>query len=282
MAALRVGQAEIRAPRRSAEWRRGAGAGNLEGFALIAAKHGIALDGVARPADRIGGDFFDIFEAADGRLCVALGDVAEKGPAAARVALRVRGMIREAARCRSDPAQVLTEANARLVSENDQGTFVTLCLLSWSADGSLDYACAGHHAPLVRDPQGVVRRLRAAPNIALGVLADEVFAAQSDRLGPGEALMLFTDGLTEAEGDDGRFGVARAAAAFAAAPSAAAVVAAMDAFAAWPPYDDDLAVLTLVRRRDDDAAPQAPRTGRPARPDAARDQIDPIRSDERS
>ena len=220
----------------------------IAGCAEAAAAHGFDLGGVARPADRVGGDFFDVFVAADGRLCIALGDVADKGAAAARAALRVRGMIREAGRAGSDPASILAAVNVRLAHGNDTALFVTLCVVSSSVGQSMNYACAGHHAPVMRDAQGTVRRLPAAPNIALGVLPDARFAAQSVRVEAGEALLLFTDGLTEAEGAEGRFGVSGAAAAFAGSPCAADVVAAMDAFAGRGGLGDDLAVLTLRRR----------------------------------
>ncbi|MBL0926317.1 MAG: SpoIIE family protein phosphatase [Phycisphaerales bacterium] len=169
------------------------------------------LRGTNIPAEQVGGDFFDYFMLPDGSLVLLIADVSGKGVPAAIFMAVSRTVIKNLAMEGLPPAEVLRRANTALLADNARGLFVTVFLARYSpASGELTHASAGHLPPMVIGIDRSVRTLSASQGTVLGCLEDQVFSQSSDRLEPGERLVLYTDGLTEARSPSGQlFGEAR-------------------------------------------------------------------------
>jgi serine phosphatase RsbU (regulator of sigma subunit)/anti-sigma regulatory factor (Ser/Thr protein kinase) len=150
-----------------------------------------------RPAREVGGDFYDFIELPDGRVGIVVGDVTDKGVPAALVMATTRSILRgEASRQRS-PGEVLTRANDLLVPDIPAAMFVT-CLygILEPSSGRFRYANAGHNVPYVRGPNGIGElRARGMP---LGLMPGMTYEEKEATLGPGETVLLHSDGLAEA------------------------------------------------------------------------------------
>lgn len=170
----------------------------------VPAVSGTRIAGACQAAREVGGDFYDVIPLPDGRIAIAVGDVSGKGVSAALYMAVVRTTLRMALGFASSPRHCLIEVNRRLYEDIKDGTFVT-CLLGIfdPATARLDYASAGHHMGLLLGG-GEAGRLRAR-GIPLGLPADRFDAILEDReiaLSPHDRLVLFTDGVVEAEGAD--------------------------------------------------------------------------------
>jgi PAS domain S-box-containing protein len=155
----------------------------------------------------VGGDFYDLFPTSAGRWAAVVGDVMGKGPAAAAVTGLVRHTARAAARHDDDPAAVVRTLNRALL-EYDAATQVTLAYarLTPGAGGvELDLASAGHPPALLARAGGEVEELPAR-GLLLGALEEPAPHPHSTTLGPGDALLLYTDGVTDIRTPDGMLG----------------------------------------------------------------------------
>jgi serine phosphatase RsbU (regulator of sigma subunit) len=151
-----------------------------------------------RPAQAVGGDLYDCVDD-ERRLWLLIGDVSGKGFPAALLMAVTRTLFRTLIRTEPSPAAVLGAMNRELARDNESGMFVTAfaaCLAPES--GELSFANAGHNRPYVLSPDGSLRRLDEATGIALGVVGTHAYEAGRLQLSPGEALYLYTDGVTEA------------------------------------------------------------------------------------
>jgi len=153
------------------------------------------------PCRAIGGDFFEIIESdrTAGRIGLALGDVAGKGPAAARLASMLQGMLATEAQSGDGPAATLGRINRGLAARNLEARFATVVYAALSSDGRLAYTNAGHNPPALIT-RGRVERLTAGGPI-LGAFADATFEEATLQLEPLDTLVMFTDGVTEARND---------------------------------------------------------------------------------
>lgn len=165
------------------------------------------LHAVSVPARHVGGDFFDYFFVNERVLTVVVADVSGKGVPAAIFMAVARTIIRDLAMAgKKSPSEVLNEANALLVKENSEGMFVTMFVGQYdTATGDLRYANAGHPAAFVINGAGVARRCGESTGTVLGVIPEERFAEMSSRVEPGERVVFFTDGVSEARAADGSF-----------------------------------------------------------------------------
>ncbi len=165
----------------------------------------------------VGGDFYDLFEAGVGAgggssWGMVIGDVSGKGAEAAAVLALARYTIRAAAMHRSRPSVVLADLNeAMLRNANEQGDqrFCTVAYVRMeldTTDGGVDVSVSlgGHPAPMLLCASGEVRRI-GYPGRAVGVFEEPKLTDQEARLNPGDALVLFTDGVTEARSPGGGF-----------------------------------------------------------------------------
>lgn len=144
----------------------------------------------------IGGDFFEFLKLPSGEFAVALGDVAGKGPAAALLAAMIQGMLAAESRTTSAPAATLSSIN-RVLAERGLGPrFATLVYGVLARDGSFVYANAGHNPPLLLGGKQCQRLTSGGP--VLGAFPDASFQQETLRIQPGETIVMFTDGLTDA------------------------------------------------------------------------------------
>jgi sigma-B regulation protein RsbU (phosphoserine phosphatase) len=219
---------------------------------------GWAFDAFYQPARQVGGDFYDFFElpGEPGRLGIVIADVADKGVPAALMMALSRAVIRAAALEGRGPAATLRQANQLILKDSRDSLFVTAFYgVLDTGSGRLTYANAGHNRPLwLRLETGEVREL-AARGIALGAIEEAELEERAIDLAPGDLLVLYTDGVTEAMDVEGEpFGVERLRQVVAAHSEASPeqVVAAVDGavsdFTGDVPQSDDIA-LFVVRQR---------------------------------
>jgi serine phosphatase RsbU (regulator of sigma subunit) len=167
---------------------------DVEGLEL-AARYRPAGDG-----QEVGGDFYDIFQAVDGRWIVVLGDVCGKGPEAAAVTALARYTLRTAAMADADPDRLLGVLNRSLLHHGDGRRFCTVvcAAIDVAVDPvAIDVAAGGHPLPLVVTPGQEVRELGTAGTL-LGVVDDPEISVERALLEPGSSVLLYTDGLTDA------------------------------------------------------------------------------------
>ncbi|MEU0674750.1 GAF domain-containing SpoIIE family protein phosphatase [Streptomyces sp. NPDC006172] len=213
----------------------------------------------ASPQD-VGGDFYDVFPLDAGRWVFFLGDVCGKGPEAAAVTSLTRYTLRAAALVDPDPDTVLTALNSALLLDPAVGTrycTAVFGLLQPHEDGGFTVTVAtGGHPPIYHLPAPTGQAIRPQAvrpkgGMLIGALAEARFASVTFRLAPGEALLLYTDGLTEARTENGDMigeeGLTRFLAERTGPTSAAAVVEDAVALIDTLPQGagDDVALLAL-------------------------------------
>ncbi len=151
-----------------------------------------------QPAKSVGGDLYDFFFVGEESLFFVIGDVAGKGVPAALFMTMALSNFRANATSGADPAAILARSNNTLAMQNRSCTFVTtFCGILNTRTGHVCYANGGHNPPVFFDGQGNVRFLEQE-GIALGPMEDMPYCARELQLAPGEGLVLYTDGVTEA------------------------------------------------------------------------------------
>ena len=152
------------------------------------------------PARGVGGDLFDFFLLDDHRLAFAVGDVSGKGVPAALFMAVARTLLRATAPHRPTPAECLTYMNASLNAENTSGMFVTFFYgVLDTQTGELQFANAGHNPPYVFSPDGSFRVLEGEGGPMLGLFPGLTYKTSTTKFAPGEGILVFTDGVTEAK-----------------------------------------------------------------------------------
>ncbi|HVZ84613.1 MAG TPA: PP2C family protein-serine/threonine phosphatase [Terracidiphilus sp.] len=199
---------------------------------------GFTLTTAYRPAQEVGGDFFQIIPVNDGSTLVVLGDMSGKGLMAAMAVSLIVGALRALAEEHPSPAELLTLLNSRLAGRL-QGGFATCIILRLSATSACSVASAGHPAPYLND-----RELDLPGALPLGITPEVAYEETTVLLSPGDHFSLYTDGLLEARNTSGElYSFARLEKLFALHPSAAQATQAAINFG----QDDDITVLTLTR-----------------------------------
>ncbi len=214
-----------------------------------------AIAAILQPAREVGGDLYDFLQV-DRRLVFVIADVADKGVPAALLMARVTGFFRAIARSEANPGSILRELDARLSQGNDACMFVTAgCGHVDGETGEVQYASAGHELPLVRRLDGTTVSLAAEGGPALGLDLGAGFPLCTGRLAPGDAILLWTDGVTEAFAADGSvFGLERLRTVVAGTPAdaldtlPARLAEAVERFSAGGGPRDDLALLAVQYR----------------------------------
>lgn len=163
-----------------------------------------------RPANTVGGDYFDIVELGEGRIAIAVGDVAGKGMPAALLMALLQGSLRTLLTAGLRAPEVVAKLNAHLFANIPSNRLVTFFYGELDpASGRLLYVNAGHNPPLLIRCDGGIERL-AATGLALGILPDPALEAFTAEIEAGDRLLLYTDGITEAENAlEEEFGEAR-------------------------------------------------------------------------
>jgi serine phosphatase RsbU (regulator of sigma subunit)/anti-sigma regulatory factor (Ser/Thr protein kinase) len=155
-----------------------------------------------RPAREVGGDFYDFIELPGDRLGLVIGDVTDKGVPAAMVMAATRTVMRASAQRLVAPGEVLEQVNELLCPDMPEKMFVTCLYAVLERDtGRLRYANAGHNLPYAGAGEGP-RELRAT-GMPLGLLPGMRYEEKEAVLGPGETVLLHSDGLAEAHDPDG-------------------------------------------------------------------------------
>ncbi len=150
-------------------------------------------------ARELGGDFYDCFTLPDGRYGVVIADVSGKGVGAAFFMAVSRTVILDQAMRGGLPSEVLASSNNLLCERNPMELFVTACYGIFNpANGEFVYASAGHHPPLLRKINKTVEILPHSCDVALGILSEMDYSNQCVFIEKGDALLLYTDGVTEA------------------------------------------------------------------------------------
>lgn len=213
--------------------------------------------GLTRPANTVGGDFYDALPLADGRVLIALGDVAGKGSPAALLMALLLAMMRTLADEKLPPAALMRRLNVQIFRHSPRSRFITAFLAAYDpSTGELEWVNAGHLPPMILRADGTTDRAAFLDggSLALGMFEEAEYHAARATLAPGDALVLYSDGLTEAENaagapfdDSGVDAVIRGCGASDPAALGRALIAAVETYAGDAKIIDDLTVLTLVR-----------------------------------
>jgi GAF domain-containing protein len=157
------------------------------------------MDVLWETARQVGGDFYDYFLLPDGRLAFVIADVSDKGLAASLYMTVTRTLLRAAALEFNAPAKTLEQVNERLLANSQNGLFITTFygILSLP-DGILTYTVAGHNPPLITRSKSKDVFVFEKGGIALGALPNIHLPERQITLHPGDCLVLYTDGVTEA------------------------------------------------------------------------------------
>jgi len=154
----------------------------------------------AIPCRSIGGDFYDYVDLQNGAMGFALGDVAGKGPPAALLSAMMQGIFAAQAASSDSPSQTISRVNMALYRRGIESRFVTLMYGAMNPDGRLTYCNAGHNPPLIispGEPNQKVRRLECGGPI-VGLFDAATFDEETVTLHPGDWLIVFSDGVSEA------------------------------------------------------------------------------------
>jgi len=205
------------------------------------------------PAREVGGDFYDFYRLDADHLALVIADVSGKGVPAAMFMMRARVLLKTLCTAGVGLAKAVTAANRRLSDGNAAGMFVT----AWATvvdlrTGEAAYVNAGHNPPYVRRADGRLERLDFLSGPMLAVFGEAEYRSRALKLDPGDMLVLYTDGVTEAtDGGEELYGEPRLEETIAASRgtdargTCAAILDAVGAFAAGTPQSDDITLLAF-------------------------------------
>ncbi|HVM48471.1 MAG TPA: fused response regulator/phosphatase [Candidatus Acidoferrum sp.] len=233
-------------------------------FAAVEKAYQIGLSAVLEPAREVGGDLYGLCAAAPDRLVLFLGDVSGKGIPASMFMVRAISLAQLLAREIAEPERILARLNNELAADNPSGMFVTfLCGVFEPASGSLALANAGHCRPVLLPNTGAPRWAINNLGTALGFEPGLEFERTQLKLSPGDAVVFYTDGVSEAfNPQEECYGTERLltdAAASTGQPAGAitsALLHKVRAFVAGAPQSDDIAILAMRRGNAAPAAAQ--------------------------
>ena len=222
-------------------------------FSGVEKIYGVEFGAVLEPAREVGGDLYGVCAAAPERLLVFLGDVSGKGIPASMFMVRAISLARLLAREIAEPEKILARLNDELAADNPSGMFVTfICAVFEPNSGRLKMANAGHCRPVIlhdgQPPRWAVKNL----GTALGFEPGLEFERTDLRLHTGDALVLYSDGVTEAfntqeelYGDQRLLADAAGLSGQSAPGITASLLQKVRAFAGGAPQSDDIAILAL-------------------------------------
>jgi len=170
---------------------------------------GYQISGVLLPAHETSGDFYDFIDQEDGKLRVVIADVGDKGAGAALYMAMSRTLIRTySSEGKHDPETVISEVNRRILSDTQRGIFLTAIYgVLNPEDSSFTYVNAGHNPPCILHRAGdeIDCQQLEKTGTLVGIFPDNTWEAKTVELQPGETLVLYTDGITEAQNEAGEF-----------------------------------------------------------------------------
>jgi sigma-B regulation protein RsbU (phosphoserine phosphatase) len=215
---------------------------------------GYEFQGISFSCYEIGGDYYDFIERHDGRMLLALGDVSGKGTAAALLMSSLHAAIHAQVSARSPLEEIVSSVNQYLADNTPANRFVTLFIAELDPrTGTLKYINAGHNPPLIGRADGTIQQLSSG-GFPLGIMPGAEFETGETSLGPGESLVVYSDGVSEANNiRDEEFGMERLSAVVqnnlkaSAAGMRDKVESALSAFTQTAPANDDI-TLVIVKR----------------------------------
>lgn len=215
------------------------------------------IAGNMRAARNVGGDFYDVREVSEDCVGIAVADVSDKGVPAALFMMSCRTLLRAISdKYPHAPAKVLAEINEQLVKDNESMMFVTFFYAIYNIKtGELCYTNGGHNPPVLVHPDGSSEAFGLQDTgLALGILEGAEFEESSIIVAPGDMVVFYTDGVTEAENVKfDLLGIKRLQEMFQSGPSATAqeaterVFSEVKKFAGESPQSDDITCVTLLR-----------------------------------
>ena len=221
-------------------------------FAAPTAGTGWDVHAVIEPARHVGGDLFEVLRLPGDRLLLAVGDVCGKGITAALFMAVAQTLLRTLARQCETPGEILSRLNDELAAQNPRSMFVTMACLD--VRGSRVTCANGGHDTSLLVGGAAPSAVFPSTGTVLGLFPDQRYESESVELRPGDTLVLYTDGVSEAANPGGElFGDERLHACFAsgagatASESAERLLASVRAFAAGAPQSDDITILALRR-----------------------------------
>jgi len=222
--------------------------------AAVAQKSRLDISALLEPATEIGGDFYDVIPLRDGRVLVVVGDVSGKGIPAALFMAVTMTLIRSAARQFTSPDQIARQVNTALCAHNPRGMFVTLfCCIVDTVKMTLCYANAGHPSPVLLRPGEAPSLPFDSTSTPVGVFDILDTEAGWEDFRPGDGVVIYTDGVTEAFNDTGALltgkGLIASLVAAAGKNSSAITLCASNAVrqhVGSHPQSDDITILTLA------------------------------------
>lgn len=167
---------------------------------------GIRLKAVMIPAQEVGGDFYDYFSMDDDLFCTVIADVSGKGVTAALFMASAITVVRQYARLKYSPSEILFRTNNTMCGSNPEQMFITLFVGIYdSRTRRFVYANAGHNLPyLISESEGI-KRLGVSSGMAIGIFEDEVYEESTVELKDDDTIFLYTDGVNEAVGRERDF-----------------------------------------------------------------------------
>ncbi len=214
--------------------------------------------GKMQAARNVGGDFFDVITLDEGRVGLAVADVSDKGVPAALFMMSSRTLLKGAAIGHALPGDVLQEVNDLLLEDNEGGMFVTVLYAVYDpATKEMTYSSGGHNSPLLVHADGTSKLLSLTDGVALGIVSGIPYGQNTVTLSPGDSVILYTDGVTEAmNADEEEFGLDPLMERFNANPpsdpeeTTTVVFDAVNTFAGEMPQSDDITCLVLHCREE--------------------------------
>jgi len=221
--------------------------------AAVTRHSALEVHAIIEPAQKVGGDLYEVLRASEDRLVIALGDVSGKGIPAALFMAVVVTVLRTLARHLVDAAEILRRLNDELVEQNPRGMFVTMqCLVFDLAARQVSFAGAGHHQLAIVSRGRPPRLACVSSGRPAGLMAFNPIERETLPLEAGDTFVLFSDGVSEAMnvvddfyGEDRLMTVLAAAADGTVADIVKRVVADVHAFANGAKQSDDITVLAV-------------------------------------
>jgi phosphoserine phosphatase RsbU/P len=217
----------------------------------------LAVTGVYRPCHEVGGDYFDVFPLPDGRTALLIADVSGKGLGAALLTTMLRGALLGMT-LGVNPVKVFNHLNRFLCEHSVVGRYATIFFGLIGTDGTLEFVRAGHPSPILLR-RGEVSELYSGGSFPVGLVEEAAFTSSRFQLEPDDTLVLFTDGVTEAE-DKNRdmFGDQRLVDALRKCPASslhaiqAGILEEVERFSSGAHQSDDMTMLVVRYRQPTD------------------------------
>jgi len=213
----------------------------------------LAVTGVHYPCHAVGGDYFDVYPISDERTAILISDVSGKGLGAALLTTMLQGAL-SAMTLGTEPVRIFNHINQFLCDHSRVGRYATMFFGLLGRDGTLEYIRAGHPSPLLLR-RGEVSELYTGGSFPVGLIEDANFTAVKVKLEPEDTLILFSDGVTEAEDPDKNlFGVSRLSRVLAGQQNTSLedlkklVLDAIEAFSNGAAQSDDITLLIMRYR----------------------------------